>query len=90
MYTIAYYKTTKKIMFSRHDYSTVMPFAFDFYFKNFCKQNKLNEDDYTVIEHTFDDNLNIVYGNHIFNEATQQIEADPSYVELAQQLDTPS
>ena len=86
MYTIAYYKTSKKIMFARNDQSTT-PVAFDFYFKDFCKQNKLNENDYTVTEHTY--SIDVVLGNHIFNEATQQIEADPSYVELAQQLDTP-
>jgi hypothetical protein len=88
MFTIAYLKSSKKIVYARHDVGSQV--AFDFYFNQHCENNNLNVNDYVCIEHTYDKKLNVVLGNHIFNEATQQIEADPSYVELAQQLDTPS
>ena len=78
MFTIAYSKSTKKIVYARHDQGPQV--AHDFYFNQLCENNNLNVDDYVCIEHTYDKKLNVVLGNHVFNEATGQIEADPSYV----------
>lgn len=81
MFAIVYLKSTKKIVHYRHDYSVPETLTVEDCFNQFIRDNKLTKDDHEVIEMEYDDNLQIIIGNHVFNEDTKQIEADKNYVE---------
>jgi hypothetical protein len=80
MYIIIYYKTTKKIAFYRHD-TSMQPLPAQNWFDIFLVDNDVSGEDYSFVELPFTKALNsISIGNHVYNESTQQVEADPSYV----------
>lgn len=81
MFLVIYHKTTKKIVQHRHDMSVPLTHKAQDYFNFFLVDNEFREDDYTFAEVPFTKALNnIVIGNHIYNESSGQVEADPNYV----------
>lgn len=81
MFVIVYSKLTKKIVHYRIDYSVPQTLTAEQCFDIFIKDNKLSKEEYELFK--IDDNyqLDIVIGNHIFNEDTKQIEEDKNYVQ---------
>lgn len=81
MFVIVYHKITKKIVHYRHDMSVPQVQTAQYWFDQFLEDNEVGDENYTFAEvpHTKALN-NIEIGNHVFNESTQQVEADPSYV----------
>jgi hypothetical protein len=83
MYSIAYNNVTKKLLFTRRDDSVGVekPTA-EFWLADYCVNNNLNPADYTAVDltATYDKSLQVILGNHVFNEATGAIEADPDWV----------
>lgn len=81
MFSIGYHKVTKKIV--RASFNIDPPsqaltpqarLVMD------CDANDLDINDYVALELPWDKNLRIEFGNHIYNESTGKIEADPNYV----------
>lgn len=90
MFVVMYHKTTKKIAQYRHDFSKVSPHTAQEYFDLFLLDNEFGDENYTFAELPITKSLNIItIGNHIYNESTQQIEADPNYVAPALYEPTP-
>jgi hypothetical protein len=83
MYSIAYNNVTKKLLFTRYDDSVGVekPTA-EFWLADYCVHNNLNPADYTAVDltDTYDKTLQVILGNHVFNETTGAIEADPNWV----------
>jgi hypothetical protein len=83
MYSIAYNNITKKLLFTRYDDSVGVekPTA-EFWLADYCEHNDLNLADYTAVDLTaiYDKKLQVILGNHVFNESTGRIEADPNWV----------
>ena len=83
MYSIAYNNVTKKLLFTRYDDSVgvAKPTA-EFWLADYCQHNDLNPADYTAVDltDTYDKKLQVILGNHVFNETTGAIEADPNWV----------
>jgi hypothetical protein len=81
MFTIFYLKSSKKITYAyKNDSVGVLIPTPQQQLAVHCDNNNLNVDDFVAIEHPWNRNLILVHGNHIYNEATQQIETDPNYV----------
>ena len=81
MFVIVYHKTTKKLAHYRNDMSVPQVHTAQYWFDIFLADNEVGDEDYAFAEVAFTKALNdIVIGNHIYNEATGQVEADPSYV----------
>ena len=81
MFVLIYNKTTKKIAHFRHDVSTPQTHSAQYYFDLFLADNEVGDENYAFAEVPFTKALNsIEIGNHVYNESTQQVEADPSYV----------
>ena len=81
MFIIVYHKITKKLVHFRHDMCAPQVHTAQYWYNQFLEDNELGEEDYSFAEVPFTKALNaIVIGNHVFNKATQQVEADPSYV----------
>jgi hypothetical protein len=78
MFTIAYSKRTKKIVYARHDQGPTV--AVDFYFKQHCEMNNIDTDDLVCIELPYDKKLNVVLGKYLYNPVTGSIEEDPTVV----------
>ena len=81
MFIIIYKKSTKHIVQVRSDDSTV-PVSTETWLNIYIKDNKLTADqatDLTYVEPASIE-VNIIYGKHLWNESTQQIDEDPSYV----------
>ena len=81
MYTIAYSKNSKKIILSHYDETTGTPPDPHIRLADHCKLNGLNVNDYVAMVYPYDETFKVVFGKHVFNEATQQIDEDPNYVE---------
>ena len=82
MFIIIYKKSTKHIMSYRHDSSTGLVNTAEYYFNLYLKDNNLTPDqalDLTYIE-TAPIVLSLQIGKHLWNELTQQVEEDSSYV----------
>jgi hypothetical protein len=81
MFSIAYHKTTKKLIMARRDTATVgeVPQPQE-HLEQYCSDNDLNTQDYIALEYPFDKKLQVTFGNHVYNESTGKIEADPNYV----------
>jgi len=82
MFMIIYKKSTKHIVHYRNDGSTVRTDA-QTWFNIYIKDNKLSADqaaDLTYIE-LAPIEINLIHGKHLWNESTQQVEEDPTYVE---------
>ena len=83
MFVIIYHKTTKKIAQYRHDVANPISHTAQEYFNMFLYDNEVGNENYTFIEVPFTKLLNAIeIGNHVYNEATGQVEADPNYVRL--------
>lgn len=81
MFIIIYDKTTKKLVHFRHDMSVPQVHTAQYYFNMFLEDNEVGDENYAFAEVPFTKALNnIEIGNHVFNESTQQVEVDPSYV----------
>lgn len=81
MFIIVYHKTTKKLVHFRHDMCAPQVHTAQYWYNIFLTDNELSDENYSFAELPFTKALNaIVIGNHVYNEATQQVEADPSYV----------
>jgi hypothetical protein len=78
MFTIAYSKQSKKIVFARYDQGPTV--AVDFYFNQHCEINNLDKHEYIVLEYAYDKTLLVEIGKHIFNPVTGLIEVDPLYI----------
>jgi hypothetical protein len=83
MFKIIYLKSSKKIQSVHYDQTTLdEKMSLDTYLLGFCNEiPPKNPNDYVAVVGTFDPALRLIVGNHVYNEATGQIEADPSYVE---------
>jgi hypothetical protein len=83
MYSIAYNNVTKKLLFTRYDDSIGVekPTA-EFWLADYCENNNLNPADYTAVDltDTYNKNQQVILGNHVYNESTGAIEADPNWV----------
>ena len=81
MFVVIYDNSTKKIMEYRHDLSAPQVRTAKYYFDQFLENNEAISDNYAFAEIPYAKKYaSIVIGNHVFNESTQTIEADPSYV----------
>ncbi len=81
MFVIVYHKTTKKLVNYRHDMSVPQTLTAQYWFNVFLNDNEVSDENYAFAEVPFTKALNsIQIGDHIYNEATGQVEADPSYV----------
>ena len=81
MFVVMYDKSSKKITGFRHDLSSPQVYTAQFYFDDFLKSHRLNSDSHAFAEIPFVEACErIVIGNHVFNESTQTVEADPNYV----------
>jgi hypothetical protein len=83
MYSIAYNRNTKKILYTRYDDSVGIekPNA-NYWLQDHCKFNNLNSVDYVAVDLTanYNPDLKVILGNHVFNESTGTIEPDPNWV----------
>jgi hypothetical protein len=81
MFVIVYHKTTKKLVHYRHDMNVPQTHTAQYWFDVFLSDNEVGDENYTFTEVPFTKALNAInIGNHVFNETTGQVEADPSYV----------
>jgi len=81
MFVAIYHKITKKIVQYRHDTSKPVAHTAQEYFDMFLDDNEVGDESYTFAEVAFTKALNAIeIGNHVYNESTGQVEADPSYV----------
>ena len=81
MFVAIYHKTTKKLVQYRHDMSVPQVHTAQYYFDMFLEDNEIGDEDYAFAEIPFVKAYNkIEIGNHVYNSATNQVEADPSYV----------
>lgn len=81
MFVVIYNKSDKKIVQYRHDTSVPQVGTAQDYFDLFLVDNEVGDENYTFAEISFTKSLNdMVIGNHVYNEATGEVEADPSYV----------
>lgn len=80
MFSIAYHKESKKLMMARYDSASSAGFTPQQHLDTHCDNNDLDANDFIAIEHPYDKKFQIIMGNHVFNETTRQIEADPNWV----------
>lgn len=81
MFVIVYHKTTKKLVQYRHDMCVPQVHTAQYWFDLFLDDNEIGDENYTFAEIPFTKALNsIEIGNHVYNESTGQVEADPNYV----------
>jgi hypothetical protein len=82
VFAFAYKKLDKKIVLARSDtYSeNAIPVTAQAFLENYCDLNHLDIHDFTALEMPFDKNRKVYIGMHLYNEITQQIEVDPSYI----------
>jgi len=82
MFAIFYKKSTKHIVGFRHDQSTPAPQSAEFWFNIFLKDNReviSDSSDIAFIETAHKD-FCLELGKQMWNETTEQVEVDPSYV----------
>jgi len=82
MFFIFYKNSDKKIILCKHDAYDGANAAMtpQQQLEIHCLINNLNVDDLSAVELAYDRNFVFVVGNHVYNETTKQIEADPNYV----------
>lgn len=82
MFAIFYKKSTKHIVGFRHDQSTPTPQPAEYWFNMYLKDNRENIADPSDIEfiETAHQEFCLELGKQLWNETTQKIEEDPSYV----------
>jgi hypothetical protein len=82
MFFIFYKKSDKKIVLTKYEAYAGKEGALtpQQQLQTHCLLNDLNADDFSAVELAYDRNFVFVVGNHVYNETTQQIEADPNYV----------
>ena len=87
MFAIFYKKSTKHIVGFRHDQSTPAPQSAEFWFNVFLKDNRegiSDPSDIAFVETAYKD-FCLELGRQMWNETTQQVEDDPSYVTSIEQ-----
>jgi hypothetical protein len=81
MFVVIYDNNTKKIIEYRHDLSSPQVRTAKYYFDQCLKNNKVSSESHAFAEIPYVETYaSIVIGNHVFNESTRTVEADPSYV----------
>ena len=91
MFIIVYHKTTKKLVHFRHDMSAPQVHTAQYLYNIFLQDSELSDENYSFAEVPVTKALNdIVIGNHVFNDTTGQVEADPSYVPLPKSTPEPA
>lgn len=81
MFLVMYDKSSKKIAQFRHDLSSPQTCTAQYYFDQFLKGNGVSSESHAFAEIPYVETYGaIAIGNHVFNESTQTVEADPSYV----------
>lgn len=81
MFIIVYHKITKKLVHFRHDMCAPQVHTAQYWYNIFLKDNELGDENYSFAEVSVTKALDaIIIGNHIYNESTGQVEADPNYV----------
>ena len=91
MFVAIYHKTTKKIVQYRHDMADPATHTAQEYFNMFLNDNEFGDENYTFAVLPITKSLNIItVGNHVYNEATGQIEADPNFVPRPELMRTPN
>ncbi len=81
MYVVIYDKSSKKIAEYRHDLSSPQVCTAQYYFDEFLVNRRVSSESHAFAEIPFAETYGaIVIGNHVFNESTQTVEADPNYV----------
>jgi hypothetical protein len=81
MFVVMYNKSSKKITGFRRDLSVPQVCTAQYYFDDFLESNGASNESHAFAEIPYSEtNGVIVIGNHVFNESTQTVEADPNYV----------
>ncbi len=81
MFIIVYHKTTKKLVHFRHDMCAPQDRTAQYWYNIFLTDNELSDENYSFAEVPVTKALDaIIIGNHVYNEATQQVEVDPDWV----------
>ena len=82
MFFIFYKKSDKKIVLTKNEAYAGKDGALTPHqqLEIHCLLNNLNANDFAAVELEYDRNFVFVVGNHVYNETTKQIEADPNYV----------
>ena len=82
MFMLIYNKSTKHIVSSRNDMSTPAPQTADYWFSVYIKDNKIAAEDAQDLTFVETEHVDMMFNvnQYTWNESTQQIEADPSYV----------
>ena len=76
-----YDKNSKKIAGFRRDLSSPQTRTAQYYFDDFLESRRVSRESHAFAEIPYlDAHAAIAIGNHVFNESTQTVEADPSYV----------
>ena len=76
-----YDKSSKKIAEFRHDTSSPQVRTAQYYFDQFLVNRGVSSESHAFAEIPYVETYGaIVIGNHVFNESTQTVEADPNYV----------
>ena len=91
MFTIAYNKQTKFILYSRYDASTNVdkPTPLE-HLNNYCEINNLNASDFQAIELPWNPKAQYIIGRDLFDETNNTIYADPNWVEPVLVESTPA
>ena len=65
---------------ARFDTQSIHSLTAQQHLEQFCDDNELDVANFVAMEYPYNKKFQIVLGNHMFNETTQQIEADPNYI----------
>lgn len=82
MFMIVYKKSTKHIASYRCDVSTPAPQSAAYWFSVYLKDNKISAQDAENLTYVETEFVELAFDTdkYLWNETTQQIEEDPSYV----------
>lgn len=81
MLFIIYNKTTKHVVVVRTDTSIPAPAPLATHLAYFADDHNVDPQDYAIVELKNKKVGDVKTGKHMWNEATQQLEEDPNYVE---------
>jgi|APGre2960657373_1045057.scaffolds.fasta_scaffold13425_3 hypothetical protein len=81
MLFIIYNKATKHVVVARVDSSTPAPAPLATHLAYFADDHNVNPQDYAIVELQNKKLGDVKTGKHMWNETTQQLDEDPSYVE---------
>lgn len=82
MFMLIYKKSTKHVVYYRIDTSTPAPQPAAYWFSMYLKDNKVSAQDAEDLTYVETEMMDLEFGiaKYLWNETTQQVEEDPSYV----------